>query len=45
MTEIRPGLPPLTGHLTRLPIDERGFPVPYFVAIVDGKPDHRIIDP
>jgi hypothetical protein len=28
-----------------LPIDERGFPVPYFVAIVDGKPDHRIIDP
>lgn len=43
--ELRPGLPPLTGKLAHLPIDERGYPVPYFVAWVDGKPDHRIADP
>jgi hypothetical protein len=28
-----------------LPIDERGFPVPWFVAFIDGKPDFRIIRP
>lgn len=27
--------------MMRLPIDERGFPVPYFVAKVDGKWDFR----
>lgn len=27
-----------------LPVDERGYPVPYFVAWVDGKPDHRVMD-
>jgi hypothetical protein len=27
-----------------LAVDERGYPVPYFVAWVDGKPDHRIMD-
>jgi hypothetical protein len=28
----------------QLPIDERGFPVPWFVDWPDGKPDHRVID-
>jgi len=27
-----------------LPVDERGYPVPWFVDWVDGKPDHRIVD-
>jgi hypothetical protein len=28
----------------RLPVDERGFPVPRFVKWIDGKPDFRVID-
>lgn len=44
-TPLRPELPPLTPRLKRLPIDHRGYPVPFFVAYVDGVPDHRIIDP
>lgn len=35
----------LPERIKALPVDDRGFPVPYFVAIVDGKPDHRITDP
>ncbi|MBK3333519.1 hypothetical protein GA845_00540 [Burkholderia pseudomallei] len=30
--------------MMNLPIDERGYPVPYFVAWVDGKPDFRVSD-
>lgn len=44
MNIIRPKLPPLPPKMSSLPIDERGYPVPYFVAWVDGKPDHRIAD-
>lgn len=32
-------------RIRSLPVDIRGFPVPWFVAWVDGKPDHRIVDP
>jgi hypothetical protein len=32
-------------NIRRLPVDHRGFPVPYFVAWVNGKPDHRVFDP
>lgn len=42
--KLREGLPPLPAQMARLPIDERGYPVPYFVAWVDGKPDFRIAD-
>jgi len=45
MRELRAGLPPLPAKMAPLPIDERGYPVPYFVAWIDGKPDHRIADP
>lgn len=38
-------LPPIPPRIAALPRDHRGYPVPYFVAWVDGKPDHRIIDP
>ena len=43
--QLREGLPPLPPKMAHLHIDERGFPVPYFVQWIDGKPDHRIIDP
>lgn len=45
MNELRAGLPPLPPKMARLPIDKRGFPVPYFVALINGEPDHRIADP
>jgi len=31
-------------RIKRLPVDKRGFPVPRFVAIVNGEPDHRVVD-
>ena len=44
MSELRPQLPPLPARMASLPIDARGYPVPYFVAWIDGKPDHRVMD-
>ena len=34
-------LPPMPPSIARLPLDERGYPVPWFVAWVDGKPEFR----
>ena len=31
-------------RIKRLPQDDRGFPVPWFVAFIDGKPDFRVVD-
>jgi len=42
--KLRAGLPPLTPRFAALPMDERGYPVPFFVQWVDGKPDFRIMD-
>lgn len=42
---LRPGLPPLPPKMRHLLIDKRGYPVPFFVAMIDGEPDHRIVDP
>lgn len=42
---LRPSLPPLPAYMKNLPVDERGYPVPHFVAWIDGKPDHRVADP
>src|SRR5215831_10331151 len=44
VTEIRATLPPLPRRIAKLPVDHRGFPVPWFVAFIDGKPDFRMID-
>lgn len=42
----RPELPrPIPPRIARLPLDHRGYPVPFFVGYVDGKPDHRLVDP
>lgn len=43
--KLRSDLPPLPDHFRKLPIDERGFPVPWFVAWIDGKPDFRVVRP
>lgn len=37
-------MPALTERIARLPVDERGYPVPFFVTWFDGKPDFRIAD-
>ncbi len=43
MNEMRPGLPPLPPKMSRLPIDERGYPIPWFVIeMPDGTRDFRI---
>ncbi len=42
---LREGLPKLPETLRDVPVDARGYPVPFFVAWVDGQPDHRVIDP
>lgn len=34
---LRRGLPPLPDRIKALPIDARGYPIPWFVASVDGK--------
>lgn len=41
---LRSGLPPLPHRMKGLPVDHRGYPCPWFIAWVDGAPDHRIID-
>lgn len=42
--ELRPNLPKLPSRMAGLEVDHRGYPVPYFVAWIDGKPDFRVID-
>ena len=42
---LHPNMPPLPKRIAKLPVDERGFPVPWFVAWVEGKPDFRVIGP
>jgi len=41
---INPDLEPLPARLRKRPIDSRGFPVPWFVAWVGGRPDFRVMD-
>ena len=38
-------LPSSPARIAKLPVDERGYPVPFFVMWIDGKPDFRVIDP
>lgn len=44
MTTIRSELSPLPRRMRALPLDHRGYPVPWFVAWVDGKPEFRAMD-
>lgn len=34
----------IPSSLKHLSVDERGYPIPYFVAYVNGKPDFRLYD-
>lgn len=43
--KLRATLPPLTSRIAKLPIDERGYPIPFFVAYVDGLHEFRLADP
>lgn len=42
---LRRDMPALPDHFKRLPVDARGYPVPWFVAWIDGKPDFRVVRP
>jgi hypothetical protein len=41
---LRPELPPLPPRIAALPVDRRGYPVPWFVAWIDGEPEFRVAD-
>jgi len=43
--ELRRDLPELPKRVAKLPVDDRGYPVPWFVAWINGVPDFRIIKP
>jgi hypothetical protein len=45
MTTLAPNLPPLPARFIGLPVDHRGFPVPKFVAFINGEWDFRVIKP
>jgi hypothetical protein len=40
----RRDLPPIPPRMQTLPIEERGYPVPWFVQWIDGRPDFRVMD-
>lgn len=41
---MRSDLPPLPDRMKHLTVSERGYPVPWFVAWVEGKPEFRVAD-
>lgn len=44
-SKVRSDLPPLTARIAKLPVDpERGYPIPFFVSYVGGKPEFRLAD-
>lgn len=45
MNPLRHGLPPLPPRMRALPVSPLGYPVPFFVATVDGGWDFRVADP
>jgi hypothetical protein len=44
LREPRSDLPARPPRMRQLPIDARGYPVPWFVQWIDGKPDFRVMD-
>lgn len=42
--QLRKGLPPVPARMQSLPVDARGYPVPFFVWWQDGVPDFRVFD-
>jgi len=44
LRQPRKDLPEIPPRMRLLPIESRGYPVPWFVEWVDGKPDFRVMD-
>jgi hypothetical protein len=44
-TPLRPELGDPPARIAKLPLDRRGYPVPWFVSIVNGEPEFRAMDP
>lgn len=44
MADYRKGLLERPPRIAALPLNEKGYPIPWFVEYVDGKPDFRIMD-
>lgn len=42
---LKPGLEQPTPRIAKLPVAENGYPVPWFVDWIDGKPEFRAMDP
>src|SRR5439155_15335159 len=42
--ELRSGVTQLPERIKALPVDERGYPIPWFVDYVNGKPEFRAMD-
>ena len=45
MIPYRPGLPERPPRMRSLPLNDKGYPVPWFVDWVDGVPEFRAMDP
>src|SRR5262245_41338481 len=44
-TRLRAELPvPIPDRMARLPLDARGYPVPWFVEWINGAPEFRVMD-
>ncbi len=43
--QLRPDLPLLPARMRSLRVSDAGYPVPWFVAWIDGKPEFRVIGP
>ncbi len=42
---VRPELEALPERMADLPVDKRGYPVPFFVQWINGEPEFRAMDP
>jgi hypothetical protein len=45
LDQLETRFPDAPRWVRRLPVDRRGYPVPWFVAWIDGAPDFRVIRP
>src|SRR5262249_50329479 len=43
-SQLRPELKDLPERIKRLPLDARGYPIPWFVDYVNGEPEFRAMD-
>ncbi len=41
---MRSDIPPVPEQMANLPVDKRGYPVPWFVKWINGEPEFRVMD-